>query len=130
MSRRPPAVREWLPRLAPRLSLAIPEPVVRRHAADGYPFAWAIHRRIDDAPYDGVIDTAAAMTAWGRAARRFGSTTICFAQTSWSAMGLTAVIDFGGIGVGDPAADVVAPWASSRTPGARSSRSCLLHEPA
>jgi hypothetical protein len=106
MSRRPPAVREWLPRLAPRLSLAIPEPVVRRHAADGYPFAW------------------------GRAARRFGSTTICFAQTSWSAMGLTAVIDFGGIGVGDPAADVVAPWASSRTPGARSSRSCLLHEPA
>src|SRR5687768_6895353 len=51
---------EWLPRLAPRLSLAIPEPVGRGRAAHGYPFTWAIYRWIEGAPYDGTADERTA----------------------------------------------------------------------
>src|SRR5215218_8101908 len=41
----------WLPRLAPRLSLRVPEPVGRGRPAGGYPFAWAIYAWIDGEPY-------------------------------------------------------------------------------
>jgi aminoglycoside phosphotransferase (APT) family kinase protein len=41
----------WLPRLAPHLSLGVPEPVARGHPASGYPFPWAIYRWIDGQPY-------------------------------------------------------------------------------
>lgn len=41
----------WLPRLAPRLSLRIPEPVGKGHPASGYPFPWAIYRWISGQPY-------------------------------------------------------------------------------
>jgi aminoglycoside phosphotransferase (APT) family kinase protein len=37
---------EWLPKLAPRLSLAVPEPVGVGAPGRGYPFAWAIYRWI------------------------------------------------------------------------------------
>ena len=37
----------WLPRLAPRLSLLIPEPVGKGRATGSYPFSWAIYRWID-----------------------------------------------------------------------------------
>jgi len=40
----------WLPRLAPHLPTAIPEPVAVGEPGDGYPFAWAIHRWIDGEP--------------------------------------------------------------------------------
>ena len=47
----------WLPRLAPRLSLQIPEPVAAGRPADGYPFCWAVYRWIDGQPYaDEAID--------------------------------------------------------------------------
>jgi aminoglycoside phosphotransferase (APT) family kinase protein len=36
--------RHWLPRLAPRLPLAVPEPVAQGVATDGYPFAWSVYR--------------------------------------------------------------------------------------
>jgi aminoglycoside phosphotransferase (APT) family kinase protein len=36
--------RHWLPRLASRLPLAVPEPVAQGVATDGYPFAWSVYR--------------------------------------------------------------------------------------
>lgn len=41
----------WLPRLAPRLSLQVPEPVALGRPAAGYPFPWAIYRWLDGEPY-------------------------------------------------------------------------------
>jgi aminoglycoside phosphotransferase (APT) family kinase protein len=47
----------WLPKLAPHLSLRIPEPVAKGHPTGSYPFAWAIYRWIDGQPYaDGLVD--------------------------------------------------------------------------
>ena len=42
---------DWLPKLAPYLSLRIPEPVAQGQPASGYPFPWAIYRWIDGQPY-------------------------------------------------------------------------------
>jgi aminoglycoside phosphotransferase (APT) family kinase protein len=162
---------QWLPRLAPALTLPIPEPVALGTATVEYSYAWAVYRwlagepytdeRIDDetaaaielarfvsglrglavpteAPRGGrrplpeldevtraalaasdVDDVPAAQDAWRRALE----------APAWSgervwlhgdllrpnllvAGGrLHAVIDFGGVGAGDPAADVVAAWA-------------------
>jgi aminoglycoside phosphotransferase (APT) family kinase protein len=41
----------WLPRLAPGLSLRVPEPVAMGRPGDGYPWSWAIYRWIDGRPY-------------------------------------------------------------------------------
>jgi aminoglycoside phosphotransferase (APT) family kinase protein len=47
----------WLPRLAPRLSLRIPEPVAKGRPTSSYPFPWAIYRWIDGQPYsDELVD--------------------------------------------------------------------------
>jgi len=47
----------WLPRLAPVLSLRIPEPVASGRPGGGYPWSWAIYRWIDGQPYaDELID--------------------------------------------------------------------------
>ncbi len=35
---------EWLPRLAPHLPIAVPEPVLVGEPGEGYPCAWAVHR--------------------------------------------------------------------------------------
>jgi aminoglycoside phosphotransferase (APT) family kinase protein len=43
----------WLPRLAGRLPLRIPEPVALGRPGDGYPFDWAIYRWIEGQPYAG-----------------------------------------------------------------------------
>jgi aminoglycoside phosphotransferase (APT) family kinase protein len=161
---------QWLPKLAPQLSLRVPEPVVKGHPTNSYPFSWAIYRWIDGQPYAdelvdderqaagdlaqfvvelrrvaaigaprggrrplreldavtraaissarGVIDSDAATAAWERALQ----------APAWSGTPvwihsdllrpnllvhdgrLCAVIDFGGAGVGDPAADVIAAW--------------------
>jgi aminoglycoside phosphotransferase (APT) family kinase protein len=42
---------QWLPWLAPRLPLRIPEPVAKGRPASGYPFPWAIYRWIRGQPY-------------------------------------------------------------------------------
>jgi aminoglycoside phosphotransferase (APT) family kinase protein len=162
---------QWLPKLAPQLSLRVPEPVARGHPCGLYPFSWAIYRWIqgqayadelvDDEPQaatdlaqfvlqlrridpvagaprggrqplrkldavtrvaissaGGVIDREAATAAWERALQ----------APVWNGMPvwihtdllrpnllvrdgqLCAVIDFGGVGVGDPATDVIAAW--------------------
>jgi aminoglycoside phosphotransferase (APT) family kinase protein len=41
----------WLPRLAPHLPVAVPEPVAVGAPGDGYPYPWAVHRWI---PGDGA----------------------------------------------------------------------------
>lgn len=47
----------WLPELAPRLPLRVPEPVGRGNPAGSYPFSWAIYEWIDGQPYsDELID--------------------------------------------------------------------------
>jgi aminoglycoside phosphotransferase (APT) family kinase protein len=37
----------WLPRLAPRLPLAIPVPLAMGHPADGYPFRWSVYQWLE-----------------------------------------------------------------------------------
>ncbi len=48
----------WLPRLAPYLPVAVPEPVAVGEPAAGYPFPWAVHRWIpgDGAALDRIED--------------------------------------------------------------------------
>jgi aminoglycoside phosphotransferase (APT) family kinase protein len=126
----------WLPWLAPRLPLRIPEPVAKGRPASGYPFPWAIYRWISGQPYADEligderqaardlarfvaelrrIDPAAA---WERAleAPAWEGTPVWLhgdlLRPNLLVGGgrLCAVIDFGSTGVGDPAADVVAAW--------------------
>jgi aminoglycoside phosphotransferase (APT) family kinase protein len=160
----------WLPKLAPSLSLRVPEPVAKGHPASDYPFPWAIYRWIDGHPYSddlvhderqaaadlaqfvvelrridprgapragrkplreldaatrvaieasrGVIDSDAAAAAWARALEApLWDGTPVWIHTDLLRPNLLAyrgrlwaVIDFGGVGVGDPAADVIAAW--------------------
>jgi aminoglycoside phosphotransferase (APT) family kinase protein len=37
----------WLPRLAPRLPLAVPEPLAQGHSGEGFPWPWAVYRWLD-----------------------------------------------------------------------------------
>ena len=161
---------QWLPRLAPHLSLQIPEPVAHGHPEHSYPFAWAIYRWIDGQPYadalvddereaarelaqfvaelrrvapvgaprggrrplrelDAVtraairsaadaIDSDAATAAWELALQApawngtpvWIHTDLLRSNVLVRDGRLRAVIDFGGAGVGDPAADVIAAW--------------------
>ena len=160
----------WLPELAPRLPLRVPEPVWRGRPGGSYPFSWAIYGWIDGQPYAdelvdderraaedlarfvvdlrridpvgaprggrrplreldavtreviesarGVIDGDAAVAAWERALRApawAGSPVWIHSDLLRPNVlvldgRVCAVIDFGGVGVGDPAADVIAAW--------------------
>jgi aminoglycoside phosphotransferase (APT) family kinase protein len=167
---------QWLPRLAPHLPLAIPEPLGAGVAAAGYPWPWSVCRWLDgqdaahadlsnlaqaaidlgrflavlrsidatDGPragranhgrgvplafldarvrgdvarLEGEIDVAATLRAWDTA----------LSAPVWSGPGawlhgdlhasnllvrdgrIVAVLDFGLLGVGDPAADLFAGW--------------------
>jgi len=42
---------QWLPRLAPGLTLEVPVPVAKGQPASGYPFTWAIYRWIGGSTY-------------------------------------------------------------------------------
>jgi aminoglycoside phosphotransferase (APT) family kinase protein len=160
----------WLPELAPRLPLRVPEPVGRGRPGGSYPFSWTIYGWIDGQPYAdglvdderraaedlarfvvdlrridpvgaprggrrplreldavtreviesarGVIDGDAAVAAWERALRApawAGSPVWIHSDLLRPNVlvrdgRVCAVIDFGGVGVGDPAADVIAAW--------------------
>jgi aminoglycoside phosphotransferase (APT) family kinase protein len=160
----------WLPKLAPCLSLRVPEPLAMGHSASEYPFPWAIYRWIDGHPYGddlvhderqaaidlaqfvvelrlldplgaprggrkplreldaatrvaitasrNVIDSDAATAAWVSAleAPAWDGTPVWIhsdlLRPNLLVEGgrLCAVIDFGGVGVGDGAADVIAAW--------------------
>lgn len=46
----------WLPRLAPRLSLRVPEPVASGRPTTGYPSVWAVYRWLDGVSWgDGFV---------------------------------------------------------------------------
>jgi aminoglycoside phosphotransferase (APT) family kinase protein len=45
----------WLPELAPRVPLQIPEPVALGEPDSCFPFPWAIYRWIDGLPYDDAL---------------------------------------------------------------------------
>lgn len=48
---------QWLPQLAPRLSLQVPEPVAQGQPAGPYPFRWAIYRWLAGETYvDALVD--------------------------------------------------------------------------
>lgn len=176
----------WLPKLAPRLSLRIPEPVGKGHPASSYPFPWAIYGWIEGQPYSdelvdderqaardlaqfvvelrgvglttgaprggrkplreldaftrvaidsarGVIDGDAATAAWERAleAPPWNGTRVWIhtdlLRPNVLVLGgrLHAIIDFGGVGVGDPAADVIAAWSVFGRTGRRAFRCAL-----
>ncbi len=159
----------WLPRLAPRVSLRVPEPIAVGRPSDTYPCTWAIHRWLPGTPYgDGaVVESAAAVALAGfvhelrsidptgapstgraplaeldlptraaiEAARgvidadgAHAAWTRALAAPTWNGVPswlhgdlmrpnllvvedrLDAVIDFGALGVGDPAMDLVAAW--------------------
>jgi aminoglycoside phosphotransferase (APT) family kinase protein len=162
---------QWLPKLAPQLSLRIPEPVAKGQPGSSYPFSWAIYRWIDGQPYAdelvddepqaatdlaqfvgelrriepvvgapeggrkplreldavtraaitsarGIIDSDAATAAWERALQApvwdgtpvWIHTDLLRPNLLVRGGRLGSVIDFGGIGIGDPAADVIAAW--------------------
>src|SRR5436309_1353283 len=56
--------REWLPRLAPRLPLAVPLPLGAGAPGDGYPFEWSIYRWLEGetATLDRIADPRATAT--------------------------------------------------------------------
>ncbi|WP_306959714.1 aminoglycoside phosphotransferase family protein [Streptomyces afghaniensis] len=161
----------WLPRLAPGLPAAAPEPLGRSEPGDGFPWPWAVYRWLDghnpvpgtlekpgplaedlatyvtalrridatEGPvgYRGVplaardpfvrealaqlagrIDTAAVTDLWERALRAPEYTgPPVWAHGDLMAGNLlvrdgrlTAVIDYGTVGVGDPAVDLISAW--------------------
>jgi aminoglycoside phosphotransferase (APT) family kinase protein len=175
----------WLPKLAPCLSLRVPEVVATGHPASGYPFSWAIYRWIDGHPYredlvhderkaaedlaqfvaqlrridpfggprggrkplreldaatqaaieasGNVIDSDAAAAAWARALEApawdgtpvWIHTDLLRPNLLVDRGRLCAVIDFGGVGLGDPAADVIAAWSVFGPTGRATFRSAL-----
>ncbi|MGV0028297.1 GNAT family N-acetyltransferase [Phormidesmis priestleyi] len=157
----------WVPKLAPRISVTIPQPLARGKPTNWYPCPWAIYHWIKGSPYrddlirderqaaldlanfilelrkvdvlgaprggrnplieldtatrsaikssHGVIDIEAASAAWIRSLEA----PLWNGKPVWihgdllrpnflvQDGRLCAVIDFGGVGIGDPAADVI-----------------------
>jgi aminoglycoside phosphotransferase (APT) family kinase protein len=167
--------RQWLPKLAPLLPMAVPVPLATGEPAEGYPFDWAIYRWLEGEPAtsdkidmgQAATDLATFVAALQRvdpaggpppgehnswrgvplvmrdwemrsAISSLGSAIDAKAVTAvWKAAlsasdserapvwihgdldsrnllaregRLTAVIDFGCLGVGDPACDVMVAW--------------------
>ncbi|MGW4226698.1 aminoglycoside phosphotransferase family protein [Streptomyces bauhiniae] len=164
--------RDWLPRLAPGLPVAVPEPVGSGEPDDGFPWPWSVYRWLDGAnPVAGAveepeqlakelgafvaalrrtatteaprsyrggplagqdestrealaqlearIDTAGATGRWERALAApayTGPPVWAHADLSPGNVlvtgegSLSAVIDFGCAGVGDPAVDLIVAW--------------------
>lgn len=177
--------RVWLPKLAPHLTLAIPEPVVCGRPTAAYPFPWAIYRWIDGLPYadelvsderqaaldlarfiralravdttgalpggraplsklDSItqsaieacrdlIDTEAVSEVWAQSLKAAPSS----GRPVWIHADLlrpnlltrdgrlSAVLDFGGVGVGDPAFDIIPAWSVFNRPGRAAFRAAL-----
>jgi aminoglycoside phosphotransferase (APT) family kinase protein len=176
----------WLPRLAPHLSLAVPEPLATGKPGSVYPFPWAVYRwldgktfatdRVRDEPRAavdlaqfvtelrridtsgaprsqrdrplllrdpetrtaitslcGIIDTDAVTAAWVSSLRapEWGGAPVWTHGDLLSPNllvedgRLRAVIDFGNMGVGDPAVDVIPAWSLFSANGRNEYRSAL-----
>ncbi len=70
--------REWLPKLAPYLPLALPVPVATGHPADGYPFEWSVYEWLPGKDANGAIDdlerAAVDLAAFVQALRQIDTT--------------------------------------------------------
>ncbi|MGW4063600.1 aminoglycoside phosphotransferase family protein [Amycolatopsis sp. NPDC004747] len=71
---------EWLPRLAPHLPLAVPEPVAVGRPGFGYPWPWAVSRWLDGEvatveALSGSHEAAAELAGFLRALNRFDGRT-------------------------------------------------------
>jgi aminoglycoside phosphotransferase (APT) family kinase protein len=69
----------WLPVLAPRLPLPIPQPVARGEPDAGYPYAWSVYRWLDGEPaatarVDDIAAFATALARFLAALRRVDAT--------------------------------------------------------
>lgn len=167
--------REWLPKLAPFLPLAIPVQIAKGEPGEGYPWSWSIYRWLEGesaalkrlanpcqaasdlakfitalqcvdttggpqavehnlrgvplkmrdaqtrtaiAALRGMIDAEAAIRIWEDAllASEWDRAPVWFHGDLLSGNllvyqgRLSAVIDFGGLGVGDPACDLMIAW--------------------
>jgi aminoglycoside phosphotransferase (APT) family kinase protein len=165
----------WLPRIAPRLPLAVPEQLATGEPDEGYPFRWSVHRWIEGepvsrAPVEDLATLAEDLAAWLAALHRIDTTDgrdaalhdlrgaplavrdaetrrglaaladeidVDAALAAWEGAlraerwdrppvwfhadllagnllardgRLAAVIDFAGLGVGDPACDLMIAW--------------------
>jgi len=160
----------WLPRLAPHLPIAVPEPLALGEPGDGYPWPWAINRWIDgENPSEDTIDLEQLATDLGKFVGGLRTVDVTgaprgprarslqrkdIAVREWTAMArevidaravidaweealavpewngpsvwthgdllagnvlvtggrLSAVIDFGAAGIGDPACDALPAW--------------------
>jgi aminoglycoside phosphotransferase (APT) family kinase protein len=114
---------EWLPKLAPRLPLAVPVQLAMGHPAEGYPFAWSIYEWLPGENANdtiGDLDQAAVdLAAFVKALRRADATDAHPRAPHGDLLPgnllvvdgrLSAVIDFGGLNVGDPACDLQPAW--------------------
>jgi aminoglycoside phosphotransferase (APT) family kinase protein len=176
----------WLPKLAPHISLAVPKPLAQGKPTTLFPYPWAIYDWIEGASYQddliddelqvardlanfilelrsadmvghpprggrdpligldeatrsaiesahGMIDSAAASAAWAQALETppwSGQPTWIHGDLLKSNLlvkdgQLCAVIDFGGVGIGDPAADVIPAWSVLSTVGRQVFREAL-----
>jgi aminoglycoside phosphotransferase (APT) family kinase protein len=70
--------REWLPKLAPQLPLAVPVQLAMGDPAEGYPFAWSVYEWLPGENANGTIDdldqAAADLAAFVKALRRIDVT--------------------------------------------------------
>ncbi len=69
----------WLPRIAPRLPLAVPEQLATGEPDAGYPFRWSVHRWIEGAPVsrapvEDLVTLAEDLAAWLAALQRIDTT--------------------------------------------------------
>lgn len=174
----------WLPTIAARVTLEVPEVLGLGQPTDRYPLPWAVHRWIEGQPYaDGLVDDVAAAhdlgefvlelrtldqegasptgrrplreldadtRAWLRGCA--GRIDVDAAVRAWDRAveaptwdgrpvwvhtdllrpnllvgdgRLRAVLDFGAVGIGDPAADVTAAWAVFDEAGREAYRAAL-----
>ena len=114
----------WLPRLAPHLPLAIPEPLAMGNPGEGYPWHWGVYRwlagenatieRIGD-PNAAAVSLAGFITALERIDPAVGPPVWIHGDLQSGNLlaqrgRLSAVIDWGCMGIGDPACDLMPAW--------------------
>ncbi len=122
----------WLPRLEPELPFAIPAPIARGQPGEGYPWPWSVYRWLD-----GETVAPERVKDMNQLARDLARWIVALRSIAWEAAlaapvwkaepvwvhgdlhsgnllvlqgRLSSVIDFGCLGVGDPACDLMVAW--------------------
>jgi len=116
----------WLPVLAPRLSLRAPEVVAEGEPSAGFGWRWAIYRWLDGQPFDdGLLAAGGEERAAWDGTPAWIHTDLLRPNLLVSDGRLSAVLDFGMVGRGDPAADVVPAWSVFGPAGRKAYRAAL-----